>query len=182
MMLLKIDLSHWRVKSQASRNKWIWISISIDQHFYFFELVVARFVLDVVFCALVVVGFFVVDVTTFDVVTGFFVLVTVDLFVLVDVTFLVLVVVGLLVLVEVVFLLVVTGFWAVVTLFDVVVGFWEVVETFLLVVVAGFVMAHLHRLVRADAVYCLNGDVVLELQNSSGAALAIWWCKTYEEV
>lgn len=45
----------------------------------------------------------------------------------------------------------------------VVVTFFEVVETFLLVVVAGFVMAHLHRLVSADAVYDLNGEVVLGL-------------------
>jgi hypothetical protein len=61
---------------------------------YFFELVVTRFVLDVDFNTLVVVAFFVVDVTTFDVVEGFLVLVTLGLFVLVDVTFLVLVVAG----------------------------------------------------------------------------------------
>ena len=48
--------------------------------------------------------------------------------------------------------------------------FFEVVVTFLLVVVAGFVMAHLHRLVRADAVYCLNGDVVLGLCRTLGTA------------
>jgi hypothetical protein len=53
-----------------------------------------------------------------------------------------------------------------------VVTFLEVVETFLLVVVAGFVMAHLHRLVRADAVYALNGDVVLGLYRMLGEALA----------
>jgi hypothetical protein len=70
--------------------------------FYLFELVVARFVLDVDFCKLVVVGFFVVDTGFVDVVTGFFVLVTtVGFFVLVDVTFLVLVVDGFLVLVVV---------------------------------------------------------------------------------
>ena len=72
---------------------------------YFFELVVARFVLDVDFCRLVVVGFFVVDTGFVDVVTGFFVLVTtVGFFVLVDVTFLVLVVDGFVVLVVVGFL------------------------------------------------------------------------------
>jgi hypothetical protein len=54
-----------------------------------------------------------------------------------------------------------------------VVIFLEVVETFLLVVVAGFVMAHLHRLVRADAVYALNGDVVLGLYSTLGAASAV---------
>lgn len=48
--------------------------------------------------------------------------------------------------------------------------FFEVVVTFLLVVVAGFVMAHLHRLVSADAVYCLKGDVVLGLYRTSGTA------------
>ena len=38
---------------------------SIDQHLYFFELVVAGFVLDVVFRILVVAGFLVVDDTAF---------------------------------------------------------------------------------------------------------------------
>lgn len=60
----------------------------------------------------------------------------------------------------------------VVVLVDVV-TFLEVVETFLLVVVAGFVMAHLHRLVSADAVYDLNGEVVLGLDKMSVAALVI---------
>jgi hypothetical protein len=57
-----------------------------------------------------------------------------------------------------------------------VVIFLEVVETFLLVVVAGFVMAHLHRLVRADAVYALNGDVVLGLYRMLDES-AIRWTK-----
>jgi hypothetical protein len=72
---------------------------------HFFELVVARFVLEVDFCTLVVEGFFVVDVTTLlDVVTGFLVLVTVGFCVLVDVNFLTLVVTGFAVLVVVGFL------------------------------------------------------------------------------
>jgi hypothetical protein len=74
--------------------------------------VVTRFVLDDDFDTLVVVGFFVVEVTTFtDVVEGFLVLVTVGLFVLVDVTFLILVVAGFCVLVVVGFLMLeVAGF------------------------------------------------------------------------
>ena len=68
------------------------------------------------------------------------------------------------------------------TFFDVVVGFGAGVETFLLVVVAGFVMAHLHRLVRAEAVYCLNGDVVLELRSVSDRIANLIMRETYEAV
>lgn len=147
---------------------------------YLFELVVVFFelVVDGFFVVLVMVDFFVlVDVTFLVLVlVGFLLLVVVGFLVLVVVSLLLLVVAGFwtvaglidvlvfFVLVVEVFLDVVTGFvLVVVVFFDVVETFLEVevVEIFLLVVEEGFVMAHWHKLVKADAVYFLNGDVVL---------------------